>query len=111
LRRRKDDAERLDLALRMEPGALIRITSDQLVEDVMRRWPQTIRVFLDHKFLCVGCPIANLHTVVDACGSHAAELTPFLALLNEAADAAHAKGSAARKRVRRRKRARASRRS
>ncbi|MFI5011545.1 MAG: DUF1858 domain-containing protein [Hyphomicrobiales bacterium] len=59
------------------------ITFDQLVDDVMRRWPGTIRVFLDHKFLCVGCPIANLHTVEDSCSAHGADLAMFLACLNE----------------------------
>lgn len=61
------------------------ITSDDLVEDVMRRWPETIRVFLDHNFWCVGCPIASLHTVEDACRAHDAALDMFLLALNEAA--------------------------
>ena len=43
------------------------ITPDLLVDDVMRQWPGTIRVFLDFKFMCVGCPIACFHSVEDAC--------------------------------------------
>ena len=34
------------------------IRSHLLVEDVMSRWPATIRVFLDFRMGCVGCPIA-----------------------------------------------------
>ena len=63
------------------------ITSDRLVDDVMRRWPQTIRIFLDNRFHCVGCPIACFHTVEDACREHEADLAAFLADLNTKVDA------------------------
>jgi hybrid cluster-associated redox disulfide protein len=61
------------------------ITPDLLVDDVMRRWPATIRVFLDFGFLCVGCPIGCFHSVEDACREHHAELPVFLAALRAAA--------------------------
>ena len=60
------------------------ITSDMLVDDVMRRWPGTIRAFLDARFLCVGCPIGCFHTVADACREHRPDLAAFLAALNAA---------------------------
>lgn len=63
------------------------ITSDLLVDDVMRRWPATIRVFLDFRFLCVGCPIGIFHSVEDACREHGTETAPFLAALRAAAEA------------------------
>ena len=43
---------------------------DDLVNDVMNDWPATIRVFLDFKMGCVGCPIACFHTVDDACSEY-----------------------------------------
>lgn len=36
------------------------------VDDIMNRWPDTIRVFLDHRMSCVGCPVGRLHTLSDA---------------------------------------------
>ena len=48
------------------------------VDDVMRCWPVTIRVFLDHKMRCVGCPIACFHTVDDACREHGVDHAKFL---------------------------------
>jgi hybrid cluster-associated redox disulfide protein len=54
------------------------IESTQPVDDVMRRWPATIRVFLNHRMHCVGCPIACFHTVEDACREHEVDLTDFL---------------------------------
>ena len=38
--------------------------------EIMSRWPPTIRLFLDRRMHCVGCPIAPFHTVVDAAEEH-----------------------------------------
>ena len=65
---------------------MLAITPDLMVDDVMLRWPQTIRVFLDFKFFCIGCPIGSFHSVEDACREHHADLEAFLeALRAEAA--------------------------
>lgn len=61
------------------------IESTQSVDDVMRRWPATIRVFLDHGMRCVGCPIACFHTVDDACREHEVDHSAFLADLKAVA--------------------------
>ncbi len=53
----------------------------QLVDDVMRRWPAAIRVFLDHKMRCVGCPMARFHTLEEACREHGVDFNRFLANL------------------------------
>ena len=59
------------------------------VDEIMRRWPATIRIFLDFRMLCVGCPIAPFHTVTDACREYHIELGAFLAALREAAAGKH----------------------
>jgi hybrid cluster-associated redox disulfide protein len=64
--------------------AVMSVESTQLVDDVMRRWPTTIRVFLNYKMRCVGCPIACFHTVDDACREHEVERMKFLADLQAA---------------------------
>ena len=48
---------------------------DMMMDDIMRRWPQTIRVLLRHHLLCVGCPIAGFHTLEDACREHGQDET------------------------------------
>lgn len=65
------------------------------VDDVMRRWPGTIRVFLDFRMRCVGCPIACFHSVDDACREHGVERARFLGSLRAAASVAAARHSAA----------------
>ena len=62
------------------------VESHQLVDDVMRRWPATIRAFLDHRMRCVGCPIACFHSVEDACREHGVDGQRFLADLNAAVE-------------------------
>ena len=49
-----------------------------LVDDIMRQWPATIRIFLDHRMNCPGCPIACFHTVDDACREHGVNAEAFV---------------------------------
>ncbi|MBB3018195.1 hybrid cluster-associated redox disulfide protein [Microvirga lupini] len=58
------------------------VEATQFVDEVMRRWPMTIRVFLNHRMHCVGCPITCFHTVADACREHGVEQAQFLAELD-----------------------------
>ena len=46
------------------------LDEDMTMDEIMRRWPATIRVVLNHGLLCVGCPIASFHTVEDAVREH-----------------------------------------
>ena len=61
------------------------IEFDDLVEEVMTSYPATIRVFLDFKMGCVGCPIACFHTVDDACAEHGVNRGAFLRALRDIA--------------------------
>ncbi|MDH6233811.1 hybrid cluster-associated redox disulfide protein [Mesorhizobium soli] len=47
-----------------------RFDHDMTMDTIMREWPGTIRVILNHGMLCVGCPIASFHTVSDAAREH-----------------------------------------
>ena len=60
------------------------IDTHLLVGDVMTRWPVTIRVFLDFRLGCVGCPIASFHSVDDACREHGIDQASFVAALRGA---------------------------
>ena len=60
------------------------INFDDLVDDVMNACPATIRVFLDFKMGCIGCPIAGFHTVDDACSEYRVDRVTFLDALRAA---------------------------
>jgi hybrid cluster-associated redox disulfide protein len=65
--------------------ARMSIRFDDLVDDVMSGSPQTIRVFLQFRMRCVGCPIACFHTVDDACREHGVDRGAFLEALRACA--------------------------
>ena len=78
------------------PDDSSQIGFEMAVDEVMRRWPATIRVFLDFRMSCIGCPIGGFHTVEDACREHGAAPQDFLSALRAAAAAHAANGSARR---------------
>jgi hybrid cluster-associated redox disulfide protein len=49
-----------------------------LVDNVMHRWPATIRIFLDFGMNCVGCPVASFHSVEEACHEHGVDRERFV---------------------------------
>jgi hybrid cluster-associated redox disulfide protein len=57
------------------------IRFDDLVDEVMSRSPRTIKVFIQFRMRCVGCPIACFHTVDDACHEHGVDRETFLKAL------------------------------
>jgi hybrid cluster-associated redox disulfide protein len=54
------------------------IRSDNTVDEIMTAFPATIRVFLQFRMGCVGCPIACFHTVDDACFEHGIDRQAFM---------------------------------
>ena len=40
------------------------------LEEIMRRWPATLEVFMAWKLRCIGCPIADFHQLSDAAAEH-----------------------------------------
>ncbi len=54
---------------------------DDIVGEVMTARPATIRVFLNFRMGCVGCPISAFHSVDDACSEHGVDRDEFLAAL------------------------------
>lgn len=55
----------------------MKFSRDLTMDQIMAEWPATIRVLLRYQMLCVGCPIAGFHTVVDAAREHHADLDEF----------------------------------
>jgi hybrid cluster-associated redox disulfide protein len=61
------------------------IDPQETVDQIMRRWPATIAVFLRQRMRCIGCPVGHLHTVADAAHDHGLDPAPLLADLRAAA--------------------------
>lgn len=67
----------------------ISLDPEMTTDALMRRWPKTIPVLIQHGMMCVGCPIAGFHTLTEACIQHEVEFESFMAALERtiAADA------------------------
>lgn len=57
---------------------------DMTLRMLFDHWPDTARVFLAHRMLCFGCPIAPFHTVIDACAEYGLDEAAFRAELRAA---------------------------
>lgn len=68
----------------MTPSELTDLPMDQL----MRRWPATIRVLLDHDMRCPACLLAPFMTVAEAARAYGLEPAALAAELARAAGAA-----------------------
>jgi hybrid cluster-associated redox disulfide protein len=62
------------------------VESHQVVDDIMRKQPRTIAVFLQFRMLCVGCPIAPFHSLEEACQAHGIDQELLIAQLEAAMD-------------------------
>jgi hybrid cluster-associated redox disulfide protein len=68
-----------------KPKPAMTIELDDLVGEIFDRTPAAMRVFLDFRMNCVGCPIAMFHTVSDSCREHGIDADRFLAALRTGA--------------------------
>ena len=58
---------------------------DMALSVLLDLWPDTVAVFLAHRMLCFGCPIAGFHTVLDACIEYRLDEAAFREELRTAA--------------------------
>ncbi len=54
------------------------------VNEVMRKWPQTVWVFVQHGMACAGCAVGDFHTVEEAALEYQIPLKAFLTELRNA---------------------------
>lgn len=57
------------------------VEPDIRLSEIMSRWPATIDVFLEFEMLCVGCIVAQFHTIADTCQEHGVNEALFRASL------------------------------
>ncbi|MBQ4806201.1 DUF1858 domain-containing protein [Phaeobacter sp. HS012] len=62
---------------------------DLPLDVLMTTWPETVRVFMDHDVLCVGCMVSPFHSVSEACAEYHLDEEVFRAALADAVEAAH----------------------
>jgi hybrid cluster-associated redox disulfide protein len=58
------------------------VSANQIIQDIMVRWPQTIPVFLGHRMNCVGCSMSAFELLEDALNIYCLPVESFMEELN-----------------------------
>lgn len=61
----------------------MKITKDMLIGDLVRNYPESIGVLMDHGMGCVGCPSAQAETIENASEVHGMDVEDLLQALND----------------------------
>jgi hybrid cluster-associated redox disulfide protein len=61
-----------------------KITPDMPIGDVVKNYPETIKVFLRHGLMCVGCAVARFENIKDGATAHGIDVDALLRDLNQA---------------------------
>ena len=61
------------------------ITKEMIIGDIIRQYPATVEVFIQHGLECYECQIADLETLEHGAGFHKIDINILLQQLNAAA--------------------------
>lgn len=61
------------------------VTKDDIIGEVLDKYPQAAPLFMEMGMHCLGCPSARGETIEDACGVHAADCDALLEKINRLA--------------------------
>jgi len=64
------------------------ITKDMPIGEIVQKYPQTVRVFLKHGLMCVGCAAARFENLEQGAVAHGINVDALLQDLNTAAEPA-----------------------
>ena len=60
------------------------INAEMPIGDVVKKYPQTIQVFLRHGLVCVGCAVARFENIRDGAAAHGIDVDALMNDLNQA---------------------------
>ena len=58
------------------------ITGEEPIGQVLKDYPQTLRVFLSHGLMCVGCAVARFENIRDGATAHGIDVEALIKDLN-----------------------------
>lgn len=63
-----------------------KIKKEMTINEVVKKYPKTVFVFIDYGLHCVGCPAAQGETIEEAAELHQMDLEKLLEDLNKTAE-------------------------
>lgn len=62
-----------------------KITKEDSLGEILKKYPKTLLVFMDYGLNCAGCPLAQTETIEEAAETHGLDLAKLLKDLNKIA--------------------------
>ncbi len=70
--------------------AELTITGEMTIGDVLKKYPESLKVFLSHGLMCVGCAVARFENIRQGATAHGIDVDALIRDLNEIVPAADA---------------------
>lgn len=64
----------------------MKITKDMIIGDLVRNYPESVKVLMGHGMGCVGCPSSQAESIADACQVHGMDIESLLEALNKSVE-------------------------
>jgi hybrid cluster-associated redox disulfide protein len=64
---------------------MTKITKDMLIGDVVKKYPNSVNIMLDHGMECVGCHVATWETLEQGAQGHGIDVDSLVKELNKKA--------------------------
>jgi hybrid cluster-associated redox disulfide protein len=61
------------------------ITADMTIGEVLQKYPESLKVFLSHGLMCVGCAVARFENIRQGATAHGIDVDALMKDLNEIA--------------------------
>lgn len=61
------------------------ITAEMSIGEVLKKYPESLKVFLSHGLMCVGCAVARFENIRQGATAHGINVDALIKDLNEAA--------------------------
>lgn len=61
------------------------ITAEMKIGEVLKKYPESLKVFLSHGLMCVGCAVARFENIRQGALAHGINVDALIKDLNEAA--------------------------
>ncbi len=61
----------------------MKITKKMKIDEVLKKYPETVTVFIKHGFHCIGCAIASLESIEQGAMAHGVDIEELIEDLNK----------------------------
>lgn len=62
------------------------ITKSMPIDEIVQKWPETVKVFLQHGLMCIGCAAARFEDLEQGAMAHGIDVDALLKDLNAAVE-------------------------